>query len=64
VFFNGRVGDALTVDGKSAGKLPARIELTAGPHTFSLVGPSGDFKTTKTVTLKADGSTTILHIDQ
>ncbi len=64
VFYPGRVGDSLKVDGKSVGSLPARIELSEGPHTFSLVGPAGDFKTTKTVVLKGDGNTTILHIDK
>ena len=63
IFYSGRVGDTLSIDGKPVGTLPARLELTEGPHTFSLVGASGDFETKKTVTLKADGTTTMMHLD-
>jgi hypothetical protein len=64
VFYNGRVGDSLSVDGKAAGVLPARLELSEGIHAFSLTGPSGDFKITKQVTLKGDGTTTMVHLDK
>ena len=63
VFFAGRVGDQLEVDGKAVGQLPAKVDLTEGSHTFTLRGPSGEFTVSREVVLGPDGQTTILHLD-
>ncbi len=42
VFFPGRSGDNLKVDGRAVGSLPATVRLTQGTHTFEVSGPSGD----------------------
>jgi hypothetical protein len=42
VFFPGRDGDVLTVDGREIGALPTTVQLTEGQHSFSVAGPGGD----------------------
>jgi len=63
VFFAGRIGDLLRVDGVDQGKLPAKVSLTPGSHTFEVVGAAGDVTVTRDVELKPSG-TTVLHLDR
>ena len=59
VFFPGRDGDGLRVDGKTAGTLPARVVLTEGSHVFEIDGPNGQFKVTKEVVFAETGTLTL-----
>jgi hypothetical protein len=63
VFFAGRIGDQLSVDGTPKGSLPAKVELTAGPHTFLVSGEAGAVTVQRSVVLQSTG-TTVLHLDQ
>ena len=58
VVFSGHDGDALIIDGQPKGPLPVGAELTAGPHTFAVEGPSGTFTVNRDVVL-GDGATVI-----
>jgi hypothetical protein len=64
VFFAGRLGDALTVDGRDVGPLPVQVRLSRGLHTFLVTGAGGaTFQVTRDV--RADASKVIqLHLDQ
>ncbi|MFT5456650.1 MAG: hypothetical protein ACI9K2_003137, partial [Myxococcota bacterium] len=42
VFFPGRDGDTLKVDGATIGALPTTVRLTEGQHRFSVSGSGGD----------------------
>ena len=64
IFFAGRGGDVLTVDGQRVGALPARTVLTEGSHTFTLSGEAGEFSVTREIVLAPDGQTAILHLDE
>ncbi|MBT3220173.1 MAG: PEGA domain-containing protein, partial [Proteobacteria bacterium] len=63
VFFSGRVGDSLLIDGKEVGQIPARITMTEGEHAFAVDGVAGRFAVTRTVKLQNDG-TTLIHLDR
>lgn len=59
VFFSGRVGDALSVDGAPVGQLPARTNLKEGKHTFVIDGATGRLEVSRTIKLKESGTTQI-----
>ncbi len=63
VFFAGRVGDALSVDGRDVGRLPAQVRLSQGAHTFVVTGPTGAFQVTREVTVSPTKPTQ-LHLDR
>jgi hypothetical protein len=63
VFFAGRIGDALYVDGRLVGRIPVRTVLSEGEHAFAVEGDMGRFQVTRSVKLKS-GTTTMLHLDK
>ena len=63
IFFAGRVGDTLSIDGQEVGQLPVRTQLREGSHTFAVDGEVGRQVIERDVTLKAAG-TTMLHLDR
>lgn len=65
VFFAGRIGDELYVDGQFAGNLPARLDLAPGPHVFELKSEkNGDFSATREVVADAAGRVKFIHLSQ
>ncbi len=63
VFFAGRLGDALTVDGRDVGPLPVQVRLSRGEHSFLVTGPGGVFQVTRDV--RSDPAKLIqLHLDR
>ncbi len=62
IFFAGRVGDSVSVDGKLVGNLPAKATLANGEHTFTVEGAAGKVTVKHTVALNPDGQTTILQL--
>ena len=64
IFYAGRVGDSLAIDGKAAGNLPAKASLAAGMHTFTITGAAGEVTVQRDVALKDDGGTTILQLSE
>jgi hypothetical protein len=64
IFFEGRIGDIVSIDGKDAGPLPAKTTVTEGSHRFTVKGGGGDFSVTLKVVLAPEGQTTVLHLGQ
>ena len=64
IFFAGRVGDAISIDGKPSGNLPAKASLAPGPHTFVVSGAAGEVTVKRDVVLNPDGGTTILQLTE
>lgn len=64
VFFAGRLGDALTVDGRDVGPLPVQVRLSRGVHSFMVTGVGGEtFQVSRDV--RADPNKVLhLHLDQ
>lgn len=62
IFFAGRVGDALAIDGQAAGVLPAKATLSSGSHTFVVSGAAGKVTVKQDVKLNEDGTVTILQL--
>ena len=63
VFFSGRVGDTLIVDGSVVGVIPVKFNLTEGEHAFAVEGDAGRFTVTRSVTV-VEGKTTMMHLDR
>ncbi|NCG21589.1 MAG: hypothetical protein GWP91_21455 [Rhodobacterales bacterium] len=62
VFYAGRSGDQLLIDGTPAGPLPVRSELAEGNHSFTVTGAVGEVKVSKMITLKPEGQITLIHL--
>lgn len=60
VFFEGRDGAALEVDGEIRGTLPANITLSEGMHTFVVRGDWGELKLRREVSLADQGLTRLM----
>ena len=63
IFFAGRIGDTLYIDGRLVGRIPVRTNLSEGEHTFAVEGDMGRFQVTRAVSVKP-GNTTMLHLDK
>ena len=63
VFFAGRTGDALYVDGRLVGRIPVRTVLSDGEHAFAIEGDMGRFQVNRSIAVKP-GGTTIIHLDK
>ena len=62
VFFEGRDGQTLLMDGAPVGALPARVTISEGRHTFVIQGGDGDLTLKRKVELKESGITMLkLH---